>query len=70
LKEIEKQSNRVKVEVRGTSADGHPLYVVTIADPTTQGKFGKIKALRKQMFKNPGKAQEWISNNPDLKFQL
>ncbi|MEH7304151.1 M14 family zinc carboxypeptidase [Neobacillus drentensis] len=67
LKSIEKQSNRVKVEVRGTSADGHPLYVVTIADPTTQGKFGKIQSLRKQMFKNPGKAQEWIANNPDFK---
>ncbi|MED4205782.1 M14 family zinc carboxypeptidase [Neobacillus mesonae] len=70
LKEIEKQSNRIKVEVRGTSADGHPLYVVTIADPTTQGKFGKIQALRKQMFKNPGKAQEWIANNQDFKVPI
>jgi hypothetical protein len=70
LTEIEKQSNRVKVEVRGTSADGHPLYVVTIADPTTQGKFGKFQSLRKQMFKNPGKAQDWISNNPDFKVPI
>jgi len=70
LKDIEKQSNRVKVEVRGTSADGHPLYVVTIADPTTQGKFGKIQALRKQMFKNPGKAQDWIAGNPDFKVPI
>ncbi|WP_066319758.1 M14 family zinc carboxypeptidase [Bacillus sp. FJAT-29814] len=70
LKDIEKQSNRVKVEVRGTSAAGHPLYVVTIADPTTQGKFGKIQALRKQMFKNPEKAQDWIANNPDFKVPI
>ncbi|MGX6445676.1 M14 family zinc carboxypeptidase [Neobacillus sp. K501] len=70
LKEIEKQSNRVKVEVRGTSADGHPLYVVTIADPTTQGKFGKIQSLRKQMFKNPGKAQDWIASNSDFKVPI
>jgi hypothetical protein len=70
LNEIAKQSNRVKVEVRGTSADGHPLYVVTIADPTTQGKFGKIQALRKQMFKNPGKAQDWIAENPDFKVPI
>ncbi|RRN72845.1 hypothetical protein EI200_06550 [Peribacillus simplex] len=70
LKELEKLSNRVKVEVRGTSADGNPLYVVTIADPTTQGKFGKVKALRKQMFKNPGKAQEWVANNPDFKVPI
>jgi hypothetical protein len=70
LTAIEKQSNRVKVEVRGTSADGHPLYVVTIADPTTQGKFGKFQSLRKQMFKNPGKAQDWIANNPDFKVPI
>ncbi|MEC1525587.1 M14 family zinc carboxypeptidase [Neobacillus niacini] len=70
LTAIEKQSNRIKVEVRGTSADGHPLYVVTIADPTTQGKFGKFQSLRKQMFKNPGKAQEWIENNPDFKVPI
>ncbi|MFP7300039.1 M14 family zinc carboxypeptidase [Neobacillus niacini] len=70
LAAIEKQSNRVKVEVRGTSADGHPLYVVTIADPSTQGKFGKFQSLRKQMFKNPGKAQDWISNNPDFKVPI
>ena len=67
LKEIEKQSNRVKVEVRGTSSEGYPLYVVTIAAPTTQGKFGKIQSLRKQMFKNPEKAQEWINKHPDFK---
>jgi hypothetical protein len=70
LSSIEKQSNRVKVEVRGTSADGNPLYVVTIADPTTQGKFGKIQSLRKQMFKNPGKAQDWITANPDFKVPI
>jgi hypothetical protein len=70
LTAIEKQSNRVKVEVRGTSADGYPLYVVTIADPTTQGKFGKFQSLRKQMFKNPGKAQDWITENPDFKVPI
>ncbi|MDQ0860682.1 M14 family zinc carboxypeptidase [Bacillus sp. V2I10] len=70
LTEIEKQSNRVKVEIKGTSAAGHPLYVVTIADPSTQGKFGPNKALRKQMFKNPEKAQEWIAKNPDFKVPI
>jgi hypothetical protein len=67
LDEINKQSNRVKVEVTGVSSKGYPLYVVTIADPGSQGKFGKIQALRKQMFKNPEKAQDWIANNPDFK---
>ena len=35
-----------------------------------QGKFGKIQSLRKQMFKNPGKAQDWIANNPDFKVPI
>ncbi|WP_059173056.1 M14 family zinc carboxypeptidase [Bacillus sp. FJAT-27445] len=67
LEEISKQSNRVKVEVKGTSSKGYPLYVVTIADPEAQGKFGKFQALRKQMFKNPQKAQDFITENPDFK---
>ncbi|OCA84221.1 hypothetical protein A8F94_16015 [Bacillus sp. FJAT-27225] len=67
LDEISKLSNRVKVEVKGVSSKGYPLYVVTIADPEAQGKFGKIQALRKQMFKNPQKAQDWIAGNPDFK---
>ncbi|WP_174732621.1 M14 family zinc carboxypeptidase [Mesobacillus harenae] len=70
LQEIAQQSNRVKVEVTGQSSSGHPLYVVTIADPSTQGKFGKIQALRKQMFKNPEKAQDWIANNQDFKVPI
>jgi hypothetical protein len=70
LKNIEKKSNRVKVEVRGQSAGGHPLYVVTIADQTTQGKFGHYKSLRKQMFKNQEKAQDWVKNNPDFKVPI
>ncbi|WP_226677800.1 M14 family zinc carboxypeptidase [Mesobacillus jeotgali] len=70
LAQIEKQSNRVKVEVKGQSSTGQPLYVVTIASPDSQGKFGKIQALRKQMFKNPEKAQDWIENNPDFKVPI
>ena len=70
LSQIEKQSNRVKVEIKGQSSTGQPLYVVTIAAPDSKGKFGKIQALRKQMFKNPGKAQDWIENNPDFKVPI
>lgn len=70
LERIDKASNRIKVEVQGQSADGHPLYVVTIADPKTGGKFGHNQALRKGMFKNPGKAQEWIAENPDFKVPI
>jgi len=70
LQEIIQSSNRVKLEISGKSADGHPMYVVTIADPKSGGKFGKNKALRKQMFKNPGKAQDWVQNNPDFKVPI
>ncbi|WP_088006694.1 M14 family zinc carboxypeptidase [Indiicoccus explosivorum] len=70
LEEIEKASNRVKVDVTGYSADGHPLYTVTIAAPEFGGKFGHNKALRKQMFNNPGKAQEWIQQHPDFKVPI
>lgn len=70
LEEINKQSNRIKIEITGTSSQGYPLYAVTIADPKSQGKFGKIQALRKQMFKNPEKAQDWIAKNPDFKVPI
>ncbi|MBB5180079.1 hypothetical protein HNQ44_001503 [Planomicrobium koreense] len=70
LERINKASNRIKVEVQGESADGNPLYVVTIADPESGGKFGQNQALRKQMFKNPGKAQDWIAKNPDFKVPI
>ncbi|PLT32918.1 M14 family zinc carboxypeptidase [Bacillus sp. V5-8f] len=70
LQQIAGNSKRVKVEVKGKSADGHPLYVVTISDPKAQGNFGKNKTLRKQMFKNPQKAQDWIKDNPDFKVPI
>ncbi|MDN7242630.1 M14 family zinc carboxypeptidase [Planococcus sp. N028] len=70
LQEIAKSSKRIKVEVTGESADGFPLYVVTIADTKSQSKFGENKALREQMIKNPEKAQEWIKKNKDFKVPI
>ena len=70
LQEIIESSNRVKLEVTGESADGHPMYVVTITDPKSGGEFGKNKALRKQMIKNPEKAQEWVQKNPSFKVPI
>ncbi|WP_246943820.1 M14 family zinc carboxypeptidase [Bacillus pinisoli] len=67
LQEIAKKSNRITVEVKGQSSQGHDLYVVTVSDPSAKGKYGHIQALRKQMFKNPEKAQAWIEKNPDFK---
>lgn len=70
LQKIAKSSKRVTVEVTGKSADGLPLYVVTIADSKSRGKFDENKALREQMVKNPGKAQEWIKKNKDFKVPI
>ncbi|WP_409253007.1 M14 family zinc carboxypeptidase [Bacillus sp. SCS-153A] len=67
LEKIEKESNRITLEVKGKSAAGHDMFVVTISDPSASGKYSHFQALRKQMFKNPGKAQDWIDKNPDFK---
>jgi len=70
LEDWAKQSNRVTFEVNGKSSDGRDMYVVTIADPSENGKFGKHQALRKQMFKNPEKAQDWVDKNKDFKVPI
>ncbi|KSU83509.1 Zinc carboxypeptidase [Fictibacillus enclensis] len=67
LMDIQKQSPRVKVEKQGKSADGKDMYVVTVAEPSANGKMGYYKKLRKQMFKNPEKAQKFIEKHPDVK---
>jgi hypothetical protein len=67
LQEIAKKSDRVSVEVKGKSADGRNLYVVTVSDTSTKGKHGYYQSLRKQMFKNPDKAQDFVDKHPDFK---
>ncbi|MFC7371672.1 M14 family zinc carboxypeptidase [Fictibacillus iocasae] len=67
LQQYAKESNRVSLKTNGVSADGYPMYVVTVSNPADKGKFGHYKKLRKQMFKNPQKAQDWIAQNPDFK---
>ncbi|MBY6037484.1 hypothetical protein KUV80_12490 [Fictibacillus nanhaiensis] len=67
LKQIDKESKRVSLEITGKSADGYPLYVITISNPEDKGKYGHYKKLRKQMIKNPEKAQEWVAKNSDFK---
>ncbi|WP_077328777.1 M14 family zinc carboxypeptidase [Virgibacillus siamensis] len=68
LDEIEKNSNRVSVEVIGESAGGHKLYSVTIAEPSLgNGKYGNWNMIKKKMIENPVKAQKWIEKHPDFK---
>ena len=67
LREIEVNSNRVKVEVIGQSADGHNLFLVTLSDPQAMGRLGQYQAIRNTMLKDPGKAQEMIDKFGDFK---
>lgn len=67
LREIERRSNRVQVEVIGQSAQGRDLYLVTVSDPSSFGKFGRYKALRNLMLRDPVRAQELAAEFEDFK---
>lgn len=67
LREIEKNSNRVKVDVIGQSAGGRNLFLVTLSAPEAMGRLGKYQAIRNTMLKDPEKAQEMIDKFGDFK---
>ncbi len=67
LREIEVNSNRVKVEVIGQSAGGRNLFLVTLSDPQAMGRLGQYQAIRNTMLKDPEKAQEMIAKFGDFK---
>lgn len=67
LREIQKNSNRVKVEVFGQSVGGRNLFLVTVAAPGTSGRFGHYKSLRKLMIKDPEKALKKLDQYKDFK---
>jgi len=67
LREIEKTSNRVKVDVIGQSAGGRNLFLVTLSDPQAMGRLGQYQAIRNTMLKDPEKAQEMIDKFGDFK---
>lgn len=67
LREIEVNSNRVKVEVIGQSAGGRNLFLVTLSDPKAMGRLGKYQAIRNTMLKDPEKAQKMIDKFGDFK---
>ncbi|MCK5429595.1 MAG: hypothetical protein KAI94_09000, partial [Anaerolineales bacterium] len=45
LREIEVNSNRVKVEVIGQSAGGRDMFLVTLSDPQAMGRLGQYQAI-------------------------
>jgi hypothetical protein len=67
LREIEVNSNRVKVDVIGQSAGGRNLFLVTLSAPEAMGRLGQYKAIRETMLKDPEKAQEMIDRFGDFK---
>ena len=67
LREIDVRSNRVQVEVIGQSAQGRDLYLVIVSDPSSFGRFGRYKALRNVMLRDPARAQERAAEFEDFK---
>ena len=67
LREIEMNSNRVKVEVIGQSAGGRNLFLVTLSAPEALGRLGQYQAIRNTMLEDPEKAQEMIDKFGDFK---
>ena len=67
LREIEVNSNRVKVDVIGQSAGGRNLFLVTLSAPEAMGRLGKYQAIRNTMLKDPEKAQKMIDKFGDFK---
>ncbi len=67
LREIDRQSNRVQVEVMGQSAQGRDIYLVTVSDPSAGGRFGRYKALRNLMLRDPAEAQRRAAEFEDFK---
>jgi len=67
LREIEVNSNRVKVDVIGQSAGGRKLFLVTLSAPEALGCLGQYQAIRNTMLKDPEKAQEMIDKFGDFK---
>jgi hypothetical protein len=67
LREIEKSSNRVKVDVIGQSVEGRNLFLVTLSAPEAMGRLGQYQAISNTMLKDPEKAQEMIDKFGDFK---
>jgi len=67
LREIESNSNRVRVDVIGQSAGGRDLFLVTLSDPQAMGRLGKYQAIRHMMLTDPEKAQDMIERFGDFK---
>jgi len=67
LREIEVNSNRLRVEVIGQSAGGRNLFLATLSAPEAMGRLGRYQALRQTMLKDPEKAQALIDKFGDFK---
>ncbi|PTX61826.1 zinc carboxypeptidase [Melghirimyces profundicolus] len=69
LKDL-KQNPRVTVRQQGTSAGGHPMYVVTVSEPGAEKNFARYQRIRKQMLNNHLKADAWKEQNTEFKVPI
>jgi hypothetical protein len=67
LREIELNSNRVRVEVAGQSAGGRDLYLAVVSAPEAMGRLGAYQAINAMMVKDPARAQQMITQLGDYK---
>jgi len=68
LREIEKASNRVQIEVIGrTDTAGYEMYLAIVSEPSAGGRLGRYQALRKMMIHDPEKAQSMVEKGEDFK---
>ncbi|MBW2519988.1 MAG: hypothetical protein JRD88_06495 [Deltaproteobacteria bacterium] len=67
LREIEVNSNRVKVDVLAESAGGRNLLIATISDPETSDAQDMFQEILVNMTKDPEKALALIDSDSDFK---
>jgi hypothetical protein len=67
LREIELNSNRVKINVIGQSTGGRNLFLATVSAPEAMGRLGKYRAIRNTMLRDPERAQALIDRFGDFK---
>ena len=59
LGEIEKISNRVKIDVIGQSAEGRNLFLAKVSAPETMGRLGWYQAIRSKWGHRAELAYDW-----------
>ncbi|MFJ2741147.1 M14 family zinc carboxypeptidase [Streptomyces sp. NPDC087440] len=70
LNQLQKQSDRVSVELAGKSAGGHDLYLVTVTAPESSREAGRQERMRELIENSPAKAAKDREIKADYKTPL